>query len=374
MGKRDKLSPCIYCIQNTINEKRYIGSATRTKERWRGHRSLLRRNIHFSTHLQSAWNKYGEDKFNFFVIEEINSEELLADTEKLLKKLTEREEYWIEYYKTTNNLYGYNSRTDCDTNLGLKWSEESKRKFSEKKKGIVPEHLIEAVRQAWKDPEFRAKHAAIMKEYRDNLTDEEKQEIAKKRSNSLKDFYEKQLAEKGYKQDPKIVENNIQKGLESGRYKSVYVYLPNGKFFKEFRTQSEFLRFMNLSPKNGGCLSLVVDKYFFKGLILSYTKYDKIPRKMLQLITNSSSRCNCILFDKQENKKYLFCTIKELTNFLGISHSKLNKTNLEKSCSDKRYKVQILAPIIGNDSSKVCEFIESLYNKDNNEPSSSLNG
>ena len=33
MGKRDKLHPAIYCIKNIVNEKRYIGSATRLKER-----------------------------------------------------------------------------------------------------------------------------------------------------------------------------------------------------------------------------------------------------------------------------------------------------------------------------------------------------
>lgn len=33
MGKRDKLNPVIYCIFNKVNSKRYIGSATRDKER-----------------------------------------------------------------------------------------------------------------------------------------------------------------------------------------------------------------------------------------------------------------------------------------------------------------------------------------------------
>lgn len=33
MGQRDKLKPVIYCIFNKVNEKRYIGSATRGRER-----------------------------------------------------------------------------------------------------------------------------------------------------------------------------------------------------------------------------------------------------------------------------------------------------------------------------------------------------
>ena len=33
MNTRDKLNPAIYSITNTLNNKRYIGSATRLKER-----------------------------------------------------------------------------------------------------------------------------------------------------------------------------------------------------------------------------------------------------------------------------------------------------------------------------------------------------
>lgn len=51
---REKMKPAIYCIKNLSNNKVYIGSATRGRERWRGHRCLLRRNKHFSCHLQYA--------------------------------------------------------------------------------------------------------------------------------------------------------------------------------------------------------------------------------------------------------------------------------------------------------------------------------
>ena len=54
MGQRDKLNPVIYCIENTENHKKYIGSAARYKERIRGHKNLLRKNLHFSNHLQNA--------------------------------------------------------------------------------------------------------------------------------------------------------------------------------------------------------------------------------------------------------------------------------------------------------------------------------
>lgn len=61
----------IYKIINTVNGKFYVGSTTNTRERFRTHRSRLRRGKHHAKHLQAAWNKYGEEAFIFHVIETI---------------------------------------------------------------------------------------------------------------------------------------------------------------------------------------------------------------------------------------------------------------------------------------------------------------
>ena len=64
----------IYKIVNRINGKYYVGSSLNTYVRWtNGHRRHLRRNNHENKHLQSAWNKYGEDNFNFSVVEVVAS-------------------------------------------------------------------------------------------------------------------------------------------------------------------------------------------------------------------------------------------------------------------------------------------------------------
>ena len=92
----------IYLILNTVNNKKYVGSTSSTsgfKGRWRRHKSGLRHNKKSSPHLQNAYNKYGEDKFVFSILEEC-TDDLLA----------EREEYWIAYYKTYNRDNGYNIR------------------------------------------------------------------------------------------------------------------------------------------------------------------------------------------------------------------------------------------------------------------------
>ena len=62
----------IYCIINKIHWKLYIGSCKEFKSRWRGHLNSLKFLKHKNLHLQAAWNKYGEEAFEFHVIEVIN--------------------------------------------------------------------------------------------------------------------------------------------------------------------------------------------------------------------------------------------------------------------------------------------------------------
>lgn len=123
--------PCIYSIKNKINNKVYIGSAIGHYSRKGQHYYMLRRNIHFNKHLQSSWNKYGEENFKFTVIE------FITDLESINKK----EEYYIEKYNATNPSIGYNHRKECGRNFGNKWSDEAKKRFSDLKKGKPILHL-----------------------------------------------------------------------------------------------------------------------------------------------------------------------------------------------------------------------------------------
>lgn len=59
----------VYQIVNELNGKRYIGSSKDIHNRVFQHRSELRRNSHHSQHLQNAYNKYGENKFYFCILE-----------------------------------------------------------------------------------------------------------------------------------------------------------------------------------------------------------------------------------------------------------------------------------------------------------------
>lgn len=86
----------IYIIRNTINNKVYVGQThVSIKLRFQNHLSAARRGLDYV--IGKAIRKYGEE--NFYV-------ELLEEC--LIEELNEREKYWISYFNSTNNKFGYN--------------------------------------------------------------------------------------------------------------------------------------------------------------------------------------------------------------------------------------------------------------------------
>lgn len=98
-------------IRNIINNKIYIGQSHDIYSRWTHHKCDLNNNQHHNRHLQSAWNYYGSEFFEFSIIEETNE-----------KDLDIREMYWIEYYSSYTD--GYNNDTGGQGCHGFKHTDE----------------------------------------------------------------------------------------------------------------------------------------------------------------------------------------------------------------------------------------------------------
>ncbi len=116
----------IYLIKNLLNNKIYIGSAINFYNRKKQHISALKNNKHHSIALQNAWNKYGEDNFDFEIIEVITES----------SSLIVREQYYLDKYKSFNSKNGYNICKIAGSTLGFKHTDETKELMRTKRTGV----------------------------------------------------------------------------------------------------------------------------------------------------------------------------------------------------------------------------------------------
>ena len=153
-------SPAIYAIRHIESGKVYVGSAVRVLSRFSQHKSLLNKGKHHNRYLQAAWVKYGQDAFEFAVLEQVASKE----------ELILREDAHIQSKDATNPSKGYNLRKEAGSQLGMRHSDEARQKMSASRKG----HKKTAEHQA-------AINASLTGR---KLSNEHKAKIAAKRTNS----------------------------------------------------------------------------------------------------------------------------------------------------------------------------------------------
>lgn len=108
----------VYCIDNLINSKQYIGTAVDHTRRWCEHKSG-----HGSKILKAAFKKYGVDNFSFEVIE-ILPEDEAKELEILMIRVFE-----------TQAPGGYNITAGGEGATGWLASKETRRKMSESRGG-----------------------------------------------------------------------------------------------------------------------------------------------------------------------------------------------------------------------------------------------
>ena len=114
----------IYCIENLINGKKYIGQSRDIYTRWRSHKSQLNLNKHSNEKLQNAWHKYGEENFLFYILVKTSENELDFF-----------EKYYIALYDSY--IHGYNKDIGGFTNRII--STETRTKIANSKLYLTDE-------------------------------------------------------------------------------------------------------------------------------------------------------------------------------------------------------------------------------------------
>ena len=135
----------------------------------------MRNNIHKNKHLQAAWNKHGENNFQFLVLEYCEISELKI-----------KEQYWIDKTNCCHYNYGYNIATVSGLTVGVEKTQEWREGHSKVMKGRV------------RPQEERDKISASMKGKQNRLgykyTDEEKEKRKNSRKEKTKEWSDNQSA------------------------------------------------------------------------------------------------------------------------------------------------------------------------------------
>jgi group I intron endonuclease len=115
----------IYWIRNTLNGKRYVGSAVNVDKRLRDHRALLNKGAHHCRSLQYAWVKHSEAAFIFEPIEAVEPTKAALDS---------REQAHLDTAFATG--LAYNICRKAGSCLGVKRSAATRGKMSLARKSL----------------------------------------------------------------------------------------------------------------------------------------------------------------------------------------------------------------------------------------------
>lgn len=108
---------CIYLWNNLVNGKKYVGQTQDL-----GGRFIRYNHGDFNDYMKKAIDKYGIDNFDIIILEK----------DIPLDNLDEREQYWMDYYKSYIPEYGYNICKFAGSVRGIERSEDYKKGCSER--------------------------------------------------------------------------------------------------------------------------------------------------------------------------------------------------------------------------------------------------
>jgi len=235
---KDKIG--IYMILNKVNGKRYIGSSKNVRKRKNRHFSELRRDVHKNRKLQNSFNKYGEDKFEFKLLEEVSDE----------KDLIVREQVFINELKPKLNI-----NLIANSSLGVKRSEETKEKVRQANLGLKhPEWRNKIKSEAQGGDNHWTKSKSFSDEAKENM------------SNTHKELYKNGYVNprKGVKESEEIIN---RKRIISA--KPIQMFDLEGNMVGEFGSAKEAHEQCGFSPQYiGQCCNGKREKY--KGYVWKF--------------------------------------------------------------------------------------------------------
>jgi len=135
MNLNDINASGVYAITNLVNGKKYIGSTCCFRKRWNEHKRLLNLGKHHARQLQNSWRKRGGNDFEFSVLCVCESAHVL-----------EMEQYFIEFFNSSNSEFGYNQAPVAGSQLGIKRRPETIAKMSAAMMGKIRSPESEAKR------------------------------------------------------------------------------------------------------------------------------------------------------------------------------------------------------------------------------------
>lgn len=254
----------IYCISNLDTGKRYVGKSINIENRFEEHIRELRNNSHFNSYLQHAWNKYGETRFEFTVLE-VCSENCI----------NEREKHWINHFGgfTSDMLYnlaegGEGGKMHPDVVKRRASSISKSRKMTPKgtysgsNNSMYGKHHSESTKQMLRD---KCKHAINPMQGKHH-SDEAKLKISKANSGRTRSEITKAKISAGVKKH--IAENGVpdkpSKYSEAFKTKLREEYV-QGKTFRQIANEYDLsydvcrllIKYNRLGVKEGNETSIV---------------------------------------------------------------------------------------------------------------------
>lgn len=137
----------VYQILCLENGKKYIGSAKVFNVRFKRHLNDLKKNKHMNPYLQSAFNKYGDESFEFSILEVCN--DYRTKEQEYLDEIFELEHPSELYFNLSESSFNSVMSGENSPWFGRQHTEETKQKISKAHMGKQrSEETKEKLRQA----------------------------------------------------------------------------------------------------------------------------------------------------------------------------------------------------------------------------------